>query len=65
MKKITQRLAALFALALASISSAMAAVPTEVTTALDEAKTDGSTIAGAILAVVIIIAALKLARRAA
>lgn len=44
--------------------SAMAAVPTDVTTALSDAKSDGVSIAGLVLGVIIAIAALKYARRA-
>lgn len=43
---------------------AMAAVPTEVSTALSDAKADGTSIAALVLGVIIAIAALKYARRA-
>lgn len=43
--------------------SAFAAVPTEVTTALSDAKTDGLTIAGAVLVAIIALYAFKLMRR--
>ena len=41
-----------------------AAVPAEVTTALADAKTDGLVVAGAVLVVIISIAAFKFIRRA-
>lgn len=43
--------------------SAFAAVPTEVTTALGDMKTDGLTVAAAFLVAVIAIAAFKLMRQ--
>jgi hypothetical protein len=43
---------------------AFAAVPLEVTTALDDAKADGVTVAGVVLVVIIAIAAFKFIRRA-
>lgn len=45
-------------------NQAFAAVPTEVTTALDEAKADGVTVAGVVLVVIIAIAAFKFIRKA-
>lgn len=44
--------------------SAFAALPTEVTDALETAKTDGVAMAGIVLAVIIAIAAFKFIRRA-
>lgn len=44
--------------------SAFAAVPTEVTTALGDAKTDSAAVAGLALVVIIAIAAFKYMRRA-
>jgi hypothetical protein len=44
--------------------SAFAAVPADVTTALESAKTDGVQVAGVVLTVVIAIAAFKYIRRA-
>ena len=41
-----------------------AAVPSEVSGALDDAKTDGATIGGIVLAVIVAIAAFKYIRRA-
>lgn len=43
---------------------AMAAVPAAVTTALEDAKTDGVTVAGVVLVVIIAIAAFKFIRKA-
>lgn len=43
---------------------AVAAVPTEVTAALDSAKADGVTVAGVVLVVIIAIAAFKFIRKA-
>lgn len=59
-KKITAGLG----LAVASIGSAFAAVPAEVTTAIGDMKTDGLTVAGAVLAGVIAIWAVKRIRSA-
>lgn len=42
----------------------MAAVPTEVTTALTDAKADGLTVAGIVLGIIIAIAAFKFIRKA-
>lgn len=56
------KLAALAALSMAA-GSAMAAVPTEVTTALADAKADTLTVAGAALILVISVAAFKYMRR--
>ena len=44
-------------------SSAFAAVPTDVTTALEGAKTDGVTVATAVLVAVVAIYAFKLMRK--
>lgn len=44
--------------------NAMAAVPTEVTTALTDAKADGLTVAGIVLGIIIAIAAFKFIRKA-
>ncbi|MEF3074888.1 major capsid protein [Methylobacter sp. Wu1] len=63
--KFARKAAALGATAVAGIDSASAAVPAEITAALDEAKTDGAAIAAGFLLVVIIIAVAKLSRRAA
>jgi len=45
-------------------NQAFAAVPADVTTALNDAKTDGVTVAGVVLVVIIAIAAFKFIRRA-
>lgn len=58
-----KKLAALAALSAASIGSALAAVPTEVSTALTDAKADALTVAGLALVVVIGIAAFKYMKR--
>ena len=47
-----------------SAQQAFAAVPAEVTAALDAAKEDGVTVAGVVLVVIIAIAAFKFIRRA-
>ena len=46
------------------VGQAMAAVPAAVTTALEDAKTDGVTIAGVVLVLIISIAAFKFIRKA-
>lgn len=43
--------------------SAFAAVPTEVTTALGEMKTDGLVVAGVVLVAIIAVAAIKFIRK--
>ncbi|WP_265919175.1 major capsid protein [Cupriavidus nantongensis] len=58
-----QKLQALAALAGVAAGNAMAAVPTEVTTALGDAKTDGVTVATAVLVAIVAIFAFKLMRR--
>lgn len=60
MKKVSYLLAPLGLFA----SQAMAAVPADVTTALTDAKTDATTVAGLALVIVIAIAAIKYMRRA-
>lgn len=52
-------------LALLSLApaAAFAAVPTEVTTAVSDMKTDGLTVAGAVLVAIIAILALKFIRK--
>lgn len=47
----------------ATTGSALAAVPTEVTTALGDAKTDGIAVAGLVLVAIIAMYAFKLMRR--
>lgn len=58
------RLAAMPAVAFAGVGSAFAAVPADVTTALETAGTDAVTIATAVLVAIIGIFAIKLLRRA-
>lgn len=48
---------------LAGAGSAMAAVPSDVTTALSDMKADGLTVAGAVLVAIIVIAAVKFIRK--
>jgi len=58
-----KKLASGFVLVSMPVASAFAAVPTEVTTALGDAKTDGLIIAGAVLVAIIALYAFKLMRR--
>lgn len=65
-KYLSARLVAINAAAagaMISAASAHAALDQSITSALDTAKTDGTTLAGAVLVVVIAIAAFKLLRR--
>jgi len=60
-----QKLKALFAVGSTVVAgSAFAAVPTEVTTAITAAGTDAAVIGGAVLVVIVGIAAFKYMRRA-
>jgi hypothetical protein len=61
---MNKKLSALLVLLTASVSSAFAAVPGDVTTALADAKSDGVNIAGTVLGVIIAIAAFKYIRKA-
>ena len=61
MKKI--KLALLASAVMGVASSAMATVPTEVTTAVTDMKADGLTVAGAVLGAIIAIAAIKFIRK--
>lgn len=63
-KSLALRLAAIHAMVLASASSAMAAVPADVTTAISTMKEDGVTVATAFLVAVIAVAAIKFLRSA-
>ncbi|WAR42980.1 major capsid protein [Methylomonas rapida] len=63
--KLNKKIAAGTALVSASIGSAFAAVPADVSTALEDAKTDASTVAGLFLIAIIAIAAFKLMQRGA
>lgn len=60
-KSLFARLAALSFVTAAG--SAMAAVPTEVTTAITDMKADGLVVAGAVLVAIIAIAAVKFIRK--
>lgn len=62
--KTFNRVTASAAVLLASAGQAFAAVPLEVTAALDDAKADGVTVAGVVLVVIIAIAAFKFIRKA-
>lgn len=61
---MNKKLTALLVLLSASVSSAFATVPGDVTTALADAKADGVSIAGTVLGVIIAIAAFKYIRKA-
>lgn len=63
-KSIAKKFAVGSAFALSGILPAMAAVDPAVTTALSDAKADGATIGGAVLVVIVAIAAFKYIRRA-
>lgn len=65
MKNLKQKILASVALLTGSVTSAMAAVPAEVTTALTDAKTDAVVVAGLFLVAIIAIAAFKLMQRGA
>lgn len=62
-KMTKQKLAVLAVPLTLAAGNAMAAVPTEVTTALSDAKTDGVTVATAVLVAIVAIFAFKLMRR--
>lgn len=64
MKILKNRFGQLVVLAVASVGVASAAVDAGVTSALATAGTDGATIGGAVLAVIVGIAAFKYLRRA-
>lgn len=51
--------------AMIAASQAFAALPTDVTTAIGDAKADGLTVAGGFVSAIIVISALLLARRGA
>jgi Na+/H+ antiporter NhaB len=61
---IMKALLTFLGLLFASVSVVFAAVPAAVTTALGDAGTDGITVAGAVLAVIVGIFAIKLMRKA-
>lgn len=60
---IKQKFVAGVSVAAASVGSAMAAVPADVTTALTDAKADGIIVATAVLVAVVAIYAFKLMRK--
>jgi len=64
MKNLFNKLVLMFGLALVGLTSAYAAIPAGVQTALDTAETDGVAIAGIVLGVIVAIAAFKYIRRA-
>ena len=64
LKTLKRSLGAAAAVGVLSIQQAHAALGTDVTDALDAAKTDGVAIGGLVLAVIIAIAAFKYLRRA-
>lgn len=59
-----RKVAAGSAIALGAVGTAMAEVPADATTALNDAKADGVAIGGIVLGVIIAIAAFKYIRRA-
>lgn len=65
LKKIKGRVVAVATGSTLAVGQAFAALPTEVTTAISDAKADGLTVAGGFLAAVIVISALLIARRGA
>ena len=64
MKKLLTQAAALCVLATASIGSAIAAVPADVSTAMDTSKTDVGTIGAAVLLIVLAVMVFKWMRGA-
>lgn len=62
-KKLALRLAAIPALAAASVGTALAAVPETVTSELGNAKTDGVSVATLVLVAIIAIFAFKFMRK--
>ena len=63
MNKMFARVGVVASGALATVGSAFAAVPAEVTTELASMKTDGLIVAGAVLVAIIAIAAVKFIRK--
>lgn len=61
--KLKARLALVPAAVMAGAGSVYAAVPTEVTTAISDGKTDALTVAGLVLAVIVAIAAIMWMRK--
>lgn len=64
LQNLKRSLGVVAAIGVLSIQQAYAALGTDVTTALETAKTDGVAIGGLVLAVIIAIAAFKYLRRA-
>ncbi|MBN8764053.1 MAG: hypothetical protein BGP20_07030 [Thiobacillus sp. 63-78] len=64
LKKVAGKIVSGFAAATATMGTAFAEVPTEVSTALTDAKADSLTVAGLALVIIIAIAAFKFMRRA-
>ncbi len=62
-KTLARNIGASAALGVLAAQSAHAALPTEVTTALEDAQTDGVAVAGIVLTIIICIAAFKYVRR--
>lgn len=62
-KALKIRLAAVPAFVLASVGTAHAAIPAEVTTALDALSTDALTVAGIVLAAIVAVYAFKFIRK--
>lgn len=62
-KALKTRLAAVPAFVLASVGTANAAIPAEVTTALDALSTDALTVAGIVLAAIVAVYAFKFIRK--
>ena len=60
---MNKRFATAVALGAASITTAYAAVPVAVTTALDDMKADALTVAGVVLVALIAVAAVKFIRK--
>lgn len=60
---MNKRFATAAALGVASITTAYAAVPAAVTTALDDMKADALTVAGVVLVALIAVAAVKFIRK--
>lgn len=62
-QNIKTRLALIPAATMAAAAPVFAAVPTEVTTALDDMKADAMTVAGLVLVAIIAVAAFKFMRK--
>lgn len=62
-QNVKTRLALIPAATMAAAAPVFAAVPTEVTTALDDMKADAMTVAGLVLVAIIAVAAFKFMRK--